>query len=144
MDVAIDWQQPAATKFKAAMDDDFNTPEAFAVLFDLAKEVNITKSVKVASQLKALAGLLGLLQGDPDKFFQGDVNIQVMEGSLNFGGTLSTKVILGAESIEKRIEERTSAKKAKNFAEADRIRKELADQGIVLEDSPQGTTWRRA
>ena len=145
MDIAIDWQQPAAARFKAAMDDDFNTPEAFAVLFDLArelniarKEANITKSVEVASQLKALAGLIGLLQGDPVEFSQG------LEGSLIFEGALSRKFIPGKESIERLIKERTSAKKAKNFDEADRIRKELAEQGIVLEDSSQGTTWRRA
>ena len=135
VDVAVDWQQPAAAKFKAALDDDFNTPEAFAVLFDLANEVNRTKSVNVASQLKALGGLVGLLQGDPNKFLQ---------SSLKFKGTLSTKFIPGPESIEKLIEERASAKKSKNFAEADRIRKVLTEQGIVLEDSPQGTTWRRA
>jgi cysteinyl-tRNA synthetase len=140
---AIDWSKPYAVRFKEAMDDDFNTPEAMAVLFDLANEANRTKSAKVAGELKALANIIGLLEGDPVEFSQSDVTIQVAEGSLNFEGTLSTIFIPGTELIEKLIEERASAKKAKNFAEADRIRKELAEHGIVLEDSPQGTTWRR-
>jgi cysteinyl-tRNA synthetase len=114
-----------------------------AVLFDLANEVNKTKSVESVNLLKNLGGVLGLLQGDPDKFLQREVPAQAFEGSLNFEGALSAKFIPGKESIEKLIQERTSAKKAKNFAEADRIRKQLLDSGIVLEDSPQGTTWRR-
>ena len=123
----IDWQQPQAARFKEAMDDDFNTPEAMAVLFDLANELNKTKSLGVASLLKGLAGVLGLLQRDVNEFLQGDVAEQ--------------EVDLDVEGL---IIQRNDAKKAKNFAEADRIRKELADAGIILEDSPQGTTWRRA
>ena len=123
----IDWQQPQAARFQEAMDDDFNTPEAMAVLFDLANELNKTKSLGVASLLKGLAGVLGLLQRDVNEFLQGDVAEQ--------------EVDLDVEGL---IIQRNDAKKAKNFAEADRIRKELADAGIILEDSPQGTTWRRA
>lgn len=76
-DVAIDWQQPHSARFKEAMDDDFNTPEAMAVLFDLANEVNKTKSLEVAALLKSLAGVLGLLQRDADAFLQGDVAAQL-------------------------------------------------------------------
>ena len=115
-------------RFKAAMDDDFNTPEAVAVLFDLANEVNRNQSAEIALQLKALAGVLGLLQRDPQEFLQGEAS----EGGLDDA------------AINVQIEARVAAKKAKNFAEADRIRKELIDAGIMLEDTAQGTTWRRA
>jgi cysteinyl-tRNA synthetase len=125
---AVDWSEPYAQRFKAAMDDDFNTPEAVAVLFDLANEVNRSQSVGAASQLKTLAGVLGLLQRDAQAFLQGATN----EGGLDDA------------AITAQIEARIAAKKAKNFAEADRIRKELLDAGIVLEDTAQGTTWRRA
>ncbi len=124
---APDWTQPAAQRFKAAMDDDFNTPEAVAVLFDLANEVNRTQSEESAAQLRALGGVLGLLQRDPQQFLQGGAG----EGGLSDA------------AINAQIEARIAAKKAKNFAEADRIRKELLDAGIVLEDSAAGTTWRR-
>jgi cysteinyl-tRNA synthetase len=130
----VDWSAPYAARFKTAMNDDFNTPEAVAVLFDLANEVNRTKSAGAGAQLKALGDVLGLLQRDPEKFLQGDVNVQLTG--------VSAKGNVG--SIDALINERTAAKKARNFAEADRIRKELLDAGIVLEDSPVGTTWRRA
>lgn len=126
--IAIDWQQSQAASFKAAMDDDFNTPEALAVLFDLANEVNKTKSSAAAELLKGLAGLVGLLQRDPDVYLQGHADDR------------SDEVL----NVDRLIIQRNEAKKNKNFAEADRIRKQLADAGIVLEDSPQGTTWRRA
>ena len=129
-DVAIDWQHPHAARFKEAMDDDFNTPEAMAVLFDLANEANKTKSLEVATLLKNLAGVLGLLQRDADVFLQGDVAAQL-------AGT-EFKI-----DIDQLVIQRNEAKKAKNFAEADRIRKELADAGIVLEDTALGTTWRK-
>lgn len=128
-DLDIDWQQPWASRFKAAMDDDFNTPEAMAVLFDLANEVNKSRSAEVASQLKALAGVLGLLQRDPELFLQGS---QIAGDGY------------APEQIELLIEQRLEARRSKNFAEADRIRKELLDGGVVLEDGPQGTIWRRA
>ncbi|WP_213954116.1 cysteine--tRNA ligase [Variovorax sp. dw_954] len=124
-DVAIDWSQPHAARFRAAMDEDFGTPEAIAVLFDLASEVNRTRSRELAGLLKALGGTLGVLQGDPRAFLQA--------GSA-----------LDDAAIQVLIAERASAKSQKNFAEADRIRKQLLEQGIVLKDSPTGTTWASA
>jgi cysteinyl-tRNA synthetase len=118
----IDWNQPQAKRFKEAMDDDFNTPEAMAVLFELAKE----KGVEALALMKQLAGILGLLQSYPDDFLQGEVT--------NYSLEEITKLILA----------RLSAKDAKNYAEADRIRKMLADDGVILEDTPEGTQWRRA
>jgi len=125
---AIDWTQPQAARFKAAMDEDFNTPIAVAVLFDLAAEVNRSRSVEAGRLLKALAGVLGLLQQSPTKYLQGDVG----------GDTMDT----GA--IEALIVARAEAKKARNFAEADRIRQDLLARGIELKDSAQGTTWVKA
>ena len=124
----IDWDEPYPQRFKAAMDDDLNTPEAVAVLFDLANEVNRTQSAQATTQLKALSGVLGLLQRDPREFLQGESGA---------GG-------LDDAAINAQIEARIAAKKSKNFAEADRIRKELLEAGVVLEDTPQGTGWRRA
>jgi cysteinyl-tRNA synthetase len=120
--VAIDWAQPHAARFKAALDEDFGTPEAVAVLFELAGEVNRTRSAESAGLLKALAGCLNLLQADPQAFLQA--------GSR-----------LDDATIQTRIQQRAQAKAAKNFAEADRIRDELLAQGIVLKDSASGTTW---
>ena len=121
-----DEQDVSAINFKAAMNDDFNTPEAMAVLFDLANELNKTRDIKVAAQLKGLASLLGLLNRDPESF-------------LKAGNTDSHD----ASKIEQLILARTEAKQAKNFVEADKIRQDLMAQGVILEDSPQGTTWRR-
>ncbi|HYC45484.1 MAG TPA: cysteine--tRNA ligase [Burkholderiales bacterium] len=122
----IDWNEPHAARFRDAMNDDFNTPEAVAVLFELANELNKSKSAAHASLLRSLARVLGLLRRSSDDFLRGGVD----------------------ESEESRIAEqialRASAKKARDFAEADRIRDELLKQGIVLEDTPKGTLWRRA
>ena len=124
-DVRIDWEQPHAARFKAAMDNDFGTPEAVAVLFDLAVEVNRTRSPRLAGLLKALGATLGILQGDPKAY-------------LRAGSTLDEA------TIQQRIADRAAAKAARNFAEADRIRQELLGQGVVLKDSPTGTTWEAA
>ena len=121
-EVAIDWTQPYAARFKAAMDEDFGTPEAIAVLFDLAGEVNRTRSAALAGLLKALGGCLGLLQLNPAEFLQA-------------GATLEEA------TIQALIVERANAKAAKNFQEADRIRQDLLRQGIVLKDAATGTTW---
>jgi cysteinyl-tRNA synthetase len=123
--VAIDWSEPYAARFKAAMDNDFGTPEAVAVLFELAADANRTRSPERAGLLKALGATLGILQGDP-------------KGFLRAGAALDEA------TIQERIDARAAAKKAKDFAEADRIRKELLEQGIVLKDSPAGTTWEAA
>ena len=125
-EVSVDWNEVHAVRFKAALDDDFGTPEAMAVLFDLATAANRGDAV-LARQLKALGGVLGLLQRDPQLFLQ----------AAPAGG-------LSNDEIEAKVGARSAAKKAKNFAESDRIRDELKDAGIVLEDGPQGTAWRRA
>jgi cysteinyl-tRNA synthetase len=124
-DLAIDWSQPHAARFKAAMDNDFGTPEAVAVLFELAAEVNRTGSPEVAGLLKALGGCLGLLQAEPRAFLRAGAG-------------------LDEASIQQLIDERAAAKKAKDFARADQIRAELLAQGIVLKDLPTGTTWEAA
>jgi cysteinyl-tRNA synthetase len=124
----VDWNEAYAKRFRDAMNDDFNTPEAVAVLFDLANELNKSRSVKDASLLKSLAGILGLLQRKPETFLQA---LPAGEG-------------LAPQRIEALIAERAAARKARNFAEADRIRKTLLEQGVALEDTAQGTIWRRS
>ena len=121
----IDWNDPFAARFKAAMDEDFGTPEAVAVLFELASEVNRTQSPERAGLLRVLGGCIGLLQDDPQGFLQA--------GSA-----------LDADAIQAQIDARAAAKAAKDWAEADRIRKALLEQGVVLKDSPTGTTWEMA
>jgi cysteinyl-tRNA synthetase len=119
----LDWSQPQAAAFQAAMNEDFNTPVALAVMFDLANELNRTRSPDTAAILRHLGGVLGVLQQVPSAYMQGG---------------------LDATAIEAAIAVRNAAKAAKNYAEADRIRKELAAQGVELKDSAQGTTWVKA
>ena len=125
--VAVDWNGANARRFAAAMDEDFNTAAAIAELFDLAGEVNRGKSVLAAQQLRALGGVLGLLQQDPEAFLQAD----------------PSRPMATAERILQLVEQRAAARKAGNFQEGDRIRALLADEGVMLEDGPSGTTWRR-
>ncbi|MFZ2737094.1 MAG: cysteine--tRNA ligase [Burkholderiaceae bacterium] len=122
---ALDWDHPYAKRFKAAMDEDFGTPEAVAILFELATEVNKTQSGALAGLLKGLGACLGLLQSPPKGFLQARAGLD--EGI-----------------IQSLIEQRAMAKRDRNFAESDRIRNELLAQGIVLKDSAAGTSWEAA
>jgi cysteinyl-tRNA synthetase len=137
-----EWENPFAAKFKAAMNDDFNTSIAIATLQELGTNVKNTKSLNNAKLLKKLGAVLGLLQLDPDDFLQSaTVSINAQQEGDSAKVTIKT---LTPDLIELEILSRAEAKKSKNFTEADRIRKELADNGIILDDTPQGTTWRRA
>ena len=121
-EILIDWASPFAARFKSAMDEDFGTPAAVAVLFELAGEVNKTRSAALAGLLKQLGACLGLLQGAPGAY------LQVGAG-------------LDEASIKQLIAQRTDAKTARDFAAADRIRDDVLAQGIGLKDVPRGTTW---
>ena len=122
--VAIDWNDGYAKRFAEAMDDDFDTPIAFAVLHELRGEVNRSRSRELAGLLKALGGTLGFLQADPETFLKGATGTQL--------------------DVDAKVAQRNAAKKAKDYALADGIRKELEAAGIVLEDKPGGVTeWRR-
>ena len=124
-EVDVDWTEPHAVAFKAAMDDDFNTALAVAELFDLVTLVNTHKGLALAKQLKALAGVLGFLQRAPNAFLQAGSDDDVAH-------------------IELLIEQRKIAKAAKDFAAADEIRAQLTAMGIVIEDKPAGVVeWRR-
>jgi cysteinyl-tRNA synthetase len=118
----VDWTNSYALRFKAAMDEDFGTPEAISVLFDLASEINRTQSSALAALLKQLGACLGLLEQEPEAFLQA-------------GAALSEHAILAL------INERAAAKANKDFVRSDEIRKSLLAQGVVLKDSAQGTTW---
>ena len=122
---AIDWNHVQAARFKAAMDEDFGSPEAVAVLFELASEVNKTQSVELSALLKALGGCLGLLQEDPSQF-------------------LKARSVLDEAAIQTLIDRRAAAKLSKDFATADQIRNDLLAQGVVLKDAPSGTSWTTA
>jgi cysteinyl-tRNA synthetase len=121
----IDWNGTYPKPFRDAMDDDFDTPVAFAVLHQLRAEVNRTRSPRLSGVLKALGGTIGLLQQDPAAFMRGGVT-------------------LGEQEIARLVDERNAAKRGRDFARADAIRKQLDESGIALEDKPGGVTeWRR-
>jgi cysteinyl-tRNA synthetase len=128
-DVPVDWSLPAATAFRAAMNDDLNTPGAVAVLFELAGEINRSRDPAKAALFKGLAATLGLLQQSPRAYLQGGPGAQGQVDEAH---------------IAERIAARVAAKQARDFALADQIRKDLLAEGIVLQDSPQGTTWMKA
>jgi cysteinyl-tRNA synthetase len=128
-----DWSRPDGARFREAMDDDFNTPVAVSVLFELAGEVNRSRDAAAERQLRALAGVLGLLGGERDA---------VVRGGL-LGRSREAGALDDAE-IDARVAQRTEAKKARRFDEADRLRAELLALGVVLEDGAGGTRWRRA
>jgi len=138
-------------RFEQAMDDDFNTPVAVAVLFDLSRELNKAKDSyperagQLAASLKTLGGLLGILQQDPEEYLKGQIH--VTKGAIVGSGasvSASAEITREVAWIEQQIQARLDAKKAKNWALADKIRNELKEQGVILEDAPDGTTsWRR-
>ncbi len=125
--VTIDWTQGYAARFAAALNEDFDSHGAIAVLFELAADANRQKSAELAGLLQALGGVIGLLERSPQVYLQAAP-----------GGELD------AAQIEAMIAARAEAKKARDFASADRLRDELKAAGVILDDSPQGTTWRRA
>lgn len=128
---ALDWNEPYAQRFRAAMNDDFNTPVALAVLFDLASEVNRTHDAALARQLQQMARVIGILRREPRAFLQ------------QAAGATNTATLTAAQ-IEAQIAARTAARQARQYAEADRIRAALLDAGVALEDKPGGLTeWRR-
>jgi cysteinyl-tRNA synthetase len=130
----IDWDTPAAKRFKTAMDDDFNTPVALAVLFELATELNRSGDAAVEAELRRLAAVLNILNQDPEAVKRSGL----LPGAAAQAGGLDEQI------IQKAIADRVAAKKAKQFAEADAIRAGLLAQGVMLEDGPTGTTWRRS
>ncbi len=123
----VDWSHPLAQRFGAAMDDDFNTPEALAVLFELAGDVNRTSDAQLAALLRGLGATLGLLQQPAQQFLQAGA------------------AALDTAWVEQQLQRRSQAKAARDYALADAIRHELAQRGVALEDKPGGVTvWRQA
>ena len=122
--VGSEINQHWVSQYNAAMNDDFNTPVALSVLFQLSHEINKTKSPELAATLKQLAGTLGILQETPELFLQSGLAVDEMD------------------TIAKLVEERFQARLSQDWAKADEIRKTLLEQGIEVEDGAEGTTWR--
>ena len=140
VDAPLDLESAWQDRFSQAMNDDFNTPEALAVLFELAREINRlrvddpTQAARLAARLRCLGGILGILQAEPERFLQdgtGGSEARQSAGTLNVA------------AIEALIASRTAARTAKAWQEADRLRAELQAAGVVLEDTATGTVWRR-
>ncbi|WP_211828299.1 cysteine--tRNA ligase [Kistimonas asteriae] len=127
--IEVPENHPFERRFFAVMDDDFNTPEALAVLFELVRELNrvrsedVNKALPLAALLRKLGSILGILQGEPEAFLKSGADVD-------------------EAWVQSMIDQRVAAKKNRDFSEADRIRDELASQGVILEDSREGTTWR--
>jgi len=121
----IDWNNSYAKKFKAALDDDFNSAEALSVLFDLSNEINKKNSDTLKLLLINLANILGLLYQNPENFLQGKDGL------------------ISDSDINTMIKKRNVAKQNRNYNEADAIREQLLSQGIILEDTEKGTIWRK-
>ena len=135
--VGIDWSSDYASRFRAAMNDDFNTAGAVAVLFEMANQINREQSADLSAQLKALGGVLGLLQTDP--------HVYLRSSSRYLRDAVQSETQLTASQIDELIAQRQHAKETKDFAAADRIRDQLRSQGVELEDKAGGLTqWRRA
>jgi cysteinyl-tRNA synthetase len=141
------------SRFKEAMNDDFNTAEALAVLFDLAREINKARETDsqraagLGALLRQLGDVLGLLQADPEVYLKGSPKSIVVQGKRAHitieGHPASVDIGLTDQEIDELIEERAQARKEKNWTQSDRIRDQLQEAGIILEDGAQGTTWRR-
>jgi cysteinyl-tRNA synthetase len=139
---ASPFESGAARRFAEAMDDDFNTPEALAAMQSLARDLNVaktagdhTKAAALAAELRHLGGILGLLTCEPEAWL-------ATRSELTGSGPAEGEDLDPAE-IDRLVQARIAARKSRNFAESDRIRDELAAKGVVLEDGPAGTTWRR-
>ena len=122
----VNWGDSRAKKFREALDDDLNTPEAMSVLFDLASDLNRERNVATATLLRGLAGILGLLAREPSEFLQAGAGVEI-----------------STIEIDAMIKQRNEARKNKNFDEADELRNRLLKAGVILEDTSGKTTWRR-
>jgi cysteinyl-tRNA synthetase len=137
-----------SVRFREVMDDDFNTPEAIAVLQNMTREINsakaagqAAKAAPLGAELRSLGSVLGLAQVDPAQWAR--LYSTVLE--VGTGGDGTPEAVMSDGAIDQLIAARIAARKAKNWAESDRIRDELTKAGVILEDKPGGTTaWRRA
>jgi len=124
IEIAIDWNKPYLHNFKAALDDDFNSPKALAVIFELINKLNKNKDQVLANEIFTILKKIGLLKFTPEEFLKNPINLDV-------------------NKIEELIKLRQQAKINKNFSQADQIRSEIESLGVVIEDSPGGTSWRK-